>query len=46
MSPVIQPSVSTQVPGPVSQATAKKLHEVFDARAISFVVDYKKSEGP
>lgn len=45
MSPVLEPSVSTAVPGPVSQAHAEKLNSVFDARAIHFVVDYKKSSG-
>ena len=45
MSPVLEPTVTTQVPGPVSQATAKELHNVFDARAINFVADYKKSSG-
>lgn len=45
MSAVLEPSVNTPVPGPVSQSHAEKLHSVFDARAIHFVVDYKKSSG-
>ncbi|KXJ95088.1 4-aminobutyrate aminotransferase [Microdochium bolleyi] len=45
MPGVVLPEVTTQVPGPISKASAKKLHEVFDARAVHFVVDYDKSEG-
>lgn len=45
MSPVLEPAVTTQVPGPVSQATVKELNDVFDARAVHFVVDYEKSSG-
>jgi len=39
------PEVATEVPGPISKASAKQLHEVFDARAVHFVVDYDKSQG-
>lgn len=36
-------SVKTEVPGPVSKASAAKLGRVFDSRAVNFVVDYAKS---
>ena len=45
MSSVQQHSVSTEVPGPQSTAASKKLNEVFDSRAVHFVVDYEKSSG-
>jgi 4-aminobutyrate aminotransferase / (S)-3-amino-2-methylpropionate transaminase len=38
-------SVATEVPGPLSKASAKKLDAFFDARAVYFVVDYDKSQG-
>lgn len=45
MPAVIESSVVTEVPGPVSKASSKKLDAFFDARAVHFVVDYDKSEG-
>ncbi|KAK9779940.1 putative 4-aminobutyrate aminotransferase [Seiridium cardinale] len=45
MPGVLENSVATEVPGPLSKATAKKLDAFFDARAVHFVVDYDKSEG-
>ncbi|KAH7035775.1 aminotransferase class-III [Microdochium trichocladiopsis] len=45
MPGAVLPEVATQIPGPISKASAKKLDEVFDARAVHFVVDYDKSEG-
>lgn len=38
-------SVEIQTPGPESQAAAKQLDAVWDARAVHFVVDYEKSSG-
>ncbi|KAH6646289.1 4-aminobutyrate aminotransferase [Truncatella angustata] len=45
MPGVLENSVATEVPGPLSKAAAKQLDQVFDARAVHFVVDYDKSEG-
>ncbi|KFA75669.1 hypothetical protein S40288_08578, partial [Stachybotrys chartarum IBT 40288] len=45
MPHVLEKSVTTEVPGPLSKATSKKLDAVFDARAVYFVVDYDKSSG-
>ena len=45
MTAILDNTVSTEVPGPLSQASAKKLDVFFDARAVHFVVDYDKSEG-
>lgn len=45
MPAVIEHSVTTEVPGPMSKACAKKLDTFFDARAVYFVVDYDKSSG-
>lgn len=45
MSSVLQHSVTTEVPGPKSQAALKDLNTVFDSRAAHFVVDYEKSDG-
>lgn len=45
MPAVLEQSVLTAIPGPVSKASAKKLDSVFDSRAVHFVVDYDKSEG-
>lgn len=45
MPAVLEQSVTTSVPGPISKASAKKLDAVFDSRAVHFVVDYDKSEG-
>ncbi|KAL2885492.1 4-aminobutyrate aminotransferase [Ceratocystis lukuohia] len=42
---VLEPSVSTAVPGPQTQAAIQALGEVFDARAVQIVADYDKSEG-
>jgi 4-aminobutyrate aminotransferase / (S)-3-amino-2-methylpropionate transaminase len=36
-------SVKTEVPGPKSKAAVEKLGQVFDSRAVHFVVDYAKS---
>lgn len=35
----------TEIPGPLSKATTKKLDSIWDARAVHFVVDYDKSDG-
>ncbi|TDZ32574.1 4-aminobutyrate aminotransferase [Colletotrichum spinosum] len=43
MPAVIENSVKTDVPGPLSKASQKKLDAFFDARAVYFVVDYEKS---
>jgi hypothetical protein len=45
MPGVLEHSVTTEVPGPLSKAAAKKLDAFFDSRAVHFVVDYDKSEG-
>ncbi|KAI1853831.1 hypothetical protein JX265_012662 [Neoarthrinium moseri] len=45
MPGVLETSVTTEIPGPLSKASAKKLDAVFDARAVHFVVDYDKSNG-
>jgi 4-aminobutyrate aminotransferase/(S)-3-amino-2-methylpropionate transaminase len=45
MPALLQSSVTTAVPGPLSQRACEKLDKVFDARAIHFVVDYDKSSG-
>lgn len=45
MPAILENSVVTEVPGPLSKAASKKLDQVFDARAIHFVVDYEKSSG-
>ncbi|KAM0299609.1 hypothetical protein ACHAPM_007655 [Fusarium culmorum] len=33
-------AVRTEIPGPVSKASSKRLDAIFDARAVHFVVDY------
>ncbi|KAJ0279026.1 hypothetical protein CBS470a_009471 [Colletotrichum nupharicola] len=43
MPSFVEHSVTTEVPGPMSKASQKKLDAVFDARAVHFVVDYEKS---
>lgn len=45
MSKVLEVSVATEVPGPLSKGASSKLDTIFDARAVHFVVDYDKSEG-
>ncbi|KAH7461030.1 4-aminobutyrate aminotransferase [Fusarium oxysporum f. sp. matthiolae] len=45
MPSVVEPVVTTEIPGPVSKANSKRLDAIFDARAVHFVVDYDKSEG-
>lgn len=45
MPAIIEVPVNTEVPGPLSKASAKKLDAVFDSRAVHFVVDYDKSSG-
>lgn len=45
MPAVLEQAVSTEIPGPLSKASSKKLDSVFDSRAVHFVVDYDKSEG-
>lgn len=45
MPAVIENTVATEVPGPLSKAASKQLDAVFDSRAVHFVVDYDKSEG-
>ncbi|KAL5596959.1 hypothetical protein BROUX41_006368 [Berkeleyomyces rouxiae] len=42
---VLEPSVSTAIPGPQTKAAIEKLGEIFDARAVQIVADYDKSEG-
>lgn len=37
--------VATEIPGPISQKKIAALNEVFDARAVHFVVDYARSHG-
>ncbi|KAH8169236.1 aminotransferase class-III domain-containing protein [Sarocladium implicatum] len=44
-SAIHEQSVVTEVPGPKSKAAAAEIGQVFDSRAIHFVVDYEKSEG-
>ncbi|POR38344.1 Uncharacterized protein TPAR_01471 [Tolypocladium paradoxum] len=45
MPDALRQSVITEVPGPLSKATSKKLDLIFDARAVHFVTDYEKSSG-
>ncbi|EGY23133.1 hypothetical protein VD0002_g7986 [Verticillium dahliae] len=45
MPAILENSVATEVPGPLSKAASKQLDAFFDARAIHFVVDYEKSSG-
>lgn len=45
MPAVLESSIVTEVPGPLSKAACKKLDSFFDARAVHFVVDYDKSSG-
>lgn len=45
MSAVLQPKVTTEIPGPRSKAEAEKLGSFFDNRAFYFVADYEKSSG-
>ncbi|KKA29445.1 hypothetical protein TD95_002699 [Thielaviopsis punctulata] len=42
---VLEPVVSTALPGPKSLAAAESLGQVFDTRAVSITCDYDKSEG-
>jgi 4-aminobutyrate aminotransferase/(S)-3-amino-2-methylpropionate transaminase len=45
MSAVLEPKVTTEIPGPRSRAEAEKLGSFFDNRAFYFVADYDKSSG-
>ncbi|KAF4981557.1 hypothetical protein FZEAL_2666 [Fusarium zealandicum] len=45
MPSFVENPVTTEIPGPVSKASAKRLDTIFDARAVHFVVDYNKSQG-
>jgi 4-aminobutyrate aminotransferase / (S)-3-amino-2-methylpropionate transaminase len=44
-SAVQEQFVITEIPGPLSKASAKKLDAFFDSRAVQLVVDYDKSQG-
>lgn len=39
------PNVKTGIPGPVSQACAADLGQVFDTRSLNMMVDYDRSQG-
>ena len=41
----VGPSVSSSIPGPLSQAAIKELDEVFDTRAVNMMCDYNASVG-
>lgn len=43
MPSFVESPVRTEIPGPVSKASSKRLDAIFDARAVHFVVDYDKS---
>lgn len=45
MPSFVETPVTTEIPGPVSRASTKRLDAIFDARAVHFVVDYNKSNG-
>lgn len=45
MPAAVPQTVITEVPGPISKASTKELSNVFDARAVHFVVNYEKSSG-
>lgn len=45
MSAVVQPSVTTAVPGPATASALRELNEVYDVRAAQLVVDYERSHG-
>ncbi|KAL4726264.1 4-aminobutyrate transaminase [Fusarium chlamydosporum] len=40
MPSFVENPVRTEIPGPVSKASSKRLDAIFDARAVHFVVDY------
>ncbi|KAJ4141476.1 4-aminobutyrate transaminase [Fusarium equiseti] len=40
MPSFVENAVRTEIPGPVSKASSKRLDTIFDARAVHFVVDY------
>ncbi|KAH0130371.1 hypothetical protein KCU66_g3666, partial [Aureobasidium melanogenum] len=40
-----QPSVKTQIPGPVAMQMRNDLNDVFDTRSLNMLVDYTKSYG-
>ncbi|WKT42763.1 Pyridoxal phosphate-dependent transferase, major domain [Fusarium oxysporum f. sp. vasinfectum] len=40
MPSFVESPVRTEIPGPVSKASSKRLDAIFDARAVHFVVDY------
>lgn len=44
MPSFVETPVRTEIPGPVSKASTKRLDAIFDARAVHFVVDYDKSQ--
>jgi 4-aminobutyrate aminotransferase/(S)-3-amino-2-methylpropionate transaminase len=39
------PVVKTKIPGPLSAATTKRLHKVFDTRSINMLTNFKESRG-
>lgn len=45
MPSFVETPVTTEIPGPVSRASTKRLDAIFDARAVHFVVDYNRSNG-
>ncbi|KAK7416422.1 4-aminobutyrate transaminase [Neonectria punicea] len=45
MPSFVETPVITEIPGPVSRASTKRLDAIFDARAVHFVVDYNRSSG-
>lgn len=45
MPAILNNAVAMEIPGPLSNASTKKLDAFFDARTVHFVVDYDKSEG-
>lgn len=45
MPGLITQTQSVQIPGPLPNTAIKKLHTVFNSRAVHFVVDYQKSHG-
>jgi 4-aminobutyrate aminotransferase/(S)-3-amino-2-methylpropionate transaminase len=45
MPAILENTVLTEVPGPLSKARAKQLSAYFDARTVLLVVDYEKSSG-
>jgi len=42
---VAQPTVRTEIPGPIAKWMRDDLDDVFDTRSLNMLVDYKKSYG-